>query len=116
MSPTQRTLRWLREQGYTAAVVEHWNQYAHVRQDLFGFADVVALHPDHRGVLAVQCTTGANTGARTHKLGQLSPVELWIATGNRVWVVGWRQVGPRGKRKRWEPKVIDLSTPDGGRQ
>ena len=43
-SPTARSLELLRELGYTAKVVEHWNQYAKIRQDLFG-VDILALKP-----------------------------------------------------------------------
>ena len=35
-SPTQRTLKYLRDKGYTAQVVEHWNAFAKRRIDLFG--------------------------------------------------------------------------------
>lgn len=56
-SPTQRSLRYLREQGYLPAVVEKWNPHAHVRQDLFGFVDIVAVRRDE--TLAVQACSGA---------------------------------------------------------
>jgi hypothetical protein len=36
MSPTQRSLAHLRRLGYQARVVERWNPFARVRQDLFG--------------------------------------------------------------------------------
>ena len=39
----QRTLAWLREHGYEAAKTEHFNWKAKVRQDLFGFIDVLAV-------------------------------------------------------------------------
>ena len=42
-SPTQLSLKKLREEGYTVAVVEHWNSFARIRQDLFGFIDLLAL-------------------------------------------------------------------------
>ena len=61
-SPTARSLALLRELGYTAKVVEHWNQYAKIRQDLFGL-DILALKPGEP-VLVVQATTGSNHVAR----------------------------------------------------
>ena len=42
-SPTQLSLKKLREEGYIVAVVEHWNSFARIRQDLFGFIDLLAL-------------------------------------------------------------------------
>ena len=41
-SPTQRTLKRLRDLGYLAEVVERWNPHAKVRNDLFGFGDVMS--------------------------------------------------------------------------
>ncbi len=35
MSPTQRTLAFLRKQGYTAAITERWNQFAHICRALW---------------------------------------------------------------------------------
>jgi hypothetical protein len=44
MSPTARSLAHLRELGYKARVVEKWNPWAKVRQDLFG-GDLIGLKP-----------------------------------------------------------------------
>lgn len=109
--PTQRSLHLLREQGYTVYVVESFNVYAKVRKDLFGFIDIVAIHPRRRGVLGVQTTTGPHLAARQSKAELLSAYRLWLAAGNAVQFHGWRKVGARGKRKLWQPLVreIDLS-------
>jgi hypothetical protein len=53
-SPTSRTLEVLREQGYTVAIVEKWNPHVRIRQDLFGFIDILAIKRDE--TLAVQAT------------------------------------------------------------
>lgn len=61
MSPTQRTIRELKNQGRKCAIVEKWNAYAGplgIRQDLFGIIDVIALDPQ-RGVVGVQ-SCGSN--------------------------------------------------------
>lgn len=42
MSPTARSLAHLRELGCRVKVVEKWNPFAKVRQDLFG-GDLLAL-------------------------------------------------------------------------
>src|SRR5512145_3126336 len=54
--PTKRSLEYLRGQGHLVAVVEKWNPHARVRQDLFGFIDVLAIRRDE--TLAVQCCSG----------------------------------------------------------
>ena len=42
--PTQRTLARLRQEGaLEVAIVEHWNPHARIRQDLFGFIDILAI-------------------------------------------------------------------------
>ena len=33
LSPTQRSLEYLREQGYHVEIVEKWNHWARIRQD-----------------------------------------------------------------------------------
>ncbi|MBI4326652.1 MAG: hypothetical protein HY674_15520 [Chloroflexi bacterium] len=43
MTPTQRSLSKLRAEGWLAVIVERWNPYDRVRQDLFGFADLLAI-------------------------------------------------------------------------
>ena len=45
MSPTQLTIRHLKQHGHFVQVVERWNQYAKIRQDLFGGIDVVSISP-----------------------------------------------------------------------
>lgn len=67
MTPTGRTLQQLRADGWTAAVTERWNQYARIRQDLLGFIDVLAFHPQN-GTLAIQTTSGDHTANRVTKI------------------------------------------------
>src|ERR1700676_5404113 len=57
MSSTVRTLAVLKKEGYTAQVVEYYNQFARRRIDLFGIIDIVALRPDE--TLGIQTTSGA---------------------------------------------------------
>jgi hypothetical protein len=51
--------------------------------------------------------------ARQRKIEGLPEAAEWLE-GRRLWVVGWRKVGPRGKRKLWEPRVVEAClTADG---
>lgn len=91
MSPTQLSLKWLREKGYEAVKVEHWNPFAKRRVDLWG-ADILA----RRGtdpLLAVQTTTRGNLNARVKKTMQERG--RWIDSGNYFVCHGWR----KAKRK-----------------
>jgi hypothetical protein len=112
MTPTQRTLAYLRGLGATAAVTERWNPYAHVRQDLFGFIDLLALFPPgsqpptfSAGIYGVQCTTGTNHAAHSVKIAQSPHLGPWLAAGGCVLLISWSKTGPRGKRKLWTPRL-----------
>jgi hypothetical protein len=104
-TPTQRTLAWLRKAGYTAGVVERRIPYQHTTIDLFGFIDIVAVRDLTVGV---QATSGSNLASRITKAKALPGFAAWIQAGNEAWFVGWRKVGPRGKVKRWKPRVVSI--------
>ena len=111
MSPTALTLRKLRTDGCMAAVVERWNHFARVRQDLFGFIDIVAVVPGAVGVLGVQaCVTGdaPKRFAKCRAEPLAANVRRWLAAGNAFAVWGWAKRGPRGKRKVWTLKEYHL--------
>jgi len=106
-SPTQRSLKLLRDRGLTAGVTEKWNSHARLRQDLFGFIDIVAI--DHKvGILAVQTTSGPNVAARIQKIKELPAAREWLLCYGLIVVHGWRKVGARGKRKLWECREVQL--------
>ena len=114
-SPTQRTLAKLRAEGWTAFVVERWNAYARIRQDLGGFGDVIAWSGDERGVLIVQATSGPNVAARITKIEGLEAAKAWLLTaGASLEVWGWRKAGERGARKTWQVRRVSLGLGEGG--
>ena len=101
MSPTQRSLALLRDQGYLVAVVEKWNPHAKIRQDLFGFIDLLAVKDGE--VLGVQSTSYSNTSARLKKIREHENLSQVLASGMRVVVHGWRKVGAR-----WEFRNVEV--------
>lgn len=103
MSPTQLTLRDLKKNDYLAQVVERWNPFAHVRVDLFGIIDIVAVHPERPGVLGIQATSYDNISARVKKLEASPNTEIWLSAGNKLQVWGWRKV-----KNRWTNKVLTI--------
>jgi len=109
-SPTQRSLALLRKLGYTCAITEHWNQYAFIRQDLYGFIDLLAMK-EGEPLLAIQTTSTANNLARIKKILALPQAKLWLQIGNKLQVIGWSKKGARGKVKHWIEtiKEIDIS-------
>jgi hypothetical protein len=90
-SPTSRSLKTLRNENWTAQVVERWNQFAKCRQDLFGFIDVVAIKADVPGVLAIQATSYSNMSARMTKILGNKNTGIWLKAGNGLEVWGWQK-------------------------
>lgn len=112
-SPTQRTLKWLREDGFKVGITEKWNPHAKIRQDLFGFIDLVAVKSGH-GILGVQTTSGANHSTRRQKILESEEAHLWLACGGHIAVVSWAKQGARGKRKVWTMRWEELNLSDFG--
>jgi hypothetical protein len=101
MSPTQRALADLRKLGYHAQVVERWNPYAEIRQDLFGFIDILAIHPERHEILGVQACSGASHAARRAKIEAHDKVMPWLLSGGRLEIWSYSRRGDRGCRKLW---------------
>ena len=103
ISPTQLSLKKLREEGYTVAVVEHWNPWAKIRVDCFGFIDIIALRENE--TLAIQTTTASNMSARVKKIADHENVGAVRKAGWFIHVHGWHQ----DDKKKWHCKVKDVS-------
>jgi hypothetical protein len=105
MTPTQRSLKKLRDEGWTVAVVERWNPHARIRQDLYGFIDVLAIRGGD--TLAVQVTSGDHVADRVKKIRSVPTAPIWLESPTRKIVVhGWRKAGARGKRKTWQCREV----------
>lgn len=110
-SPTQRSLAHLRKAGLICAIVEHFNVHCGIRQDLYGWIDILALDPVTGELTAVQTTSGPNVAARIDKIRAWPHLQAWLLR-HRAVVHGWSKKGPRGKRKLWALREVDLSYPD----
>lgn len=86
-SPTQLSLRWLREDLNTAQVVERWNPHARIRQDLFGWCDIIALGQDK--IFGIQTTSRANVPARVSKILDSKEARHWLLCDGAIRVHGW---------------------------
>ena len=103
MTPTQRTLKHLRDAGYLAEVVERWIPGANIRRDLFGFVDVLAIRDGE--VLGVQATSRDNVAARIAKIAEHPNVGHVRKAGIRLEVHGWGKMASG----RWELRCVDVS-------
>jgi len=107
-SPTQRTLKLLRDEGYTAQVVERWCSFTKRRHDLFGIIDVLAIKDGE--TLAVQTTSGSGVSARLKKMLASDTLEQILKAGWNVHIHGWRKTKVKrgGKAMRWNVRLIDV--------
>jgi len=117
--PTQRSLKYLRDNGWTVCIVEKWipprgSMKFGVRVDAFGFGDLLACRKvDIEGLglngkpLAYQeialVQTTDHTSFSKHKLKILAIPEFykWKDAGGMVLLHGWSKRGARGCRKLW---------------
>ena len=98
----QRSLKYLREQGYRCFITEHFA--FRKKHDLFGFTDILCLRGEE--ILAVQTTTRSNVSARVNKIKECEEVDFVRKAGIRIVVHGW---GYMARSKKWELKEVDLS-------
>ena len=103
MTPTQRSLEALREAGYLPVVVERWNPFAKIRQDLWGWCDILAIRKNE--VLAVQVTSGSNVAARIKKIEESETVAKVRDAGIRIEVHGWS----KNAKNRYVCRIVDIS-------
>lgn len=100
MTPTQRSLAYMREHGYLCEVTERWNPFAKIRQDLYGFIDVLCVGED---IVGVQTTTKENMKARINKIANHDNYAAVIASGMRIVVHGWHK-----KDNRWNLEIFEF--------
>jgi hypothetical protein len=118
ISPTQRTLKAMREQGRLCGIVERFLAHAGPfgrRQDLFGFIDLIAIDPVD-GIVAIQ-SCGSQFSEHVRKLQEErnEAVFEWLKHAKcELWA--WRRVKLKrgGKAMRWSARVADLSIGEDG--
>jgi hypothetical protein len=129
LTPTARSLAFLRRSGYTAEVVERWlpipfrpptgdstrppgdgqePRLRPIRRDLFSCIDIVAVRTGIAGVLGVQATSASNVAARVNKARKLAALATWLRTGNAFEVWGWSQ----GYDGRWCVRRVAIRADD----
>lgn len=102
MTPTQRSISLLKGQGYLVSIVERWNPFAKIRQDLYGCIDLLAI--GNGETLAIQVTSKSNMSARIKKIQDNEALPVMLSSGWRVIVHGWG----KGKNGRYELKEFEF--------
>jgi hypothetical protein len=103
VSMTKRTLDEMRKRGYLCAVVEKFNKFAGVTQDLYGFIDVLCCGDGE--IVGVQTTSSDNMAARIDKIANHENTAAVRKAGMRLLVHGWR----KNAEGRWVLREVDVS-------
>jgi hypothetical protein len=100
-SPTQRSLKELRKRGYLCAIVEKWNMHARIRQDMFGFVDIVAIKGED--IIGVQACVGSSVSDRVTKIVEHENYAT-VSAAMRITVHGWR----KSAAGKWTLREVEL--------
>jgi len=114
MTNTSRTLKYLRDKGWEAGVVERFLFYAgkHGRRiDLFNIIDIVAL--SKKSIIGVQ-SCGQSFSEHDKKILDSLLAIKWLKSGGRLILIGWRKLKLKrgGKAMRWRPRVKEYTLKD----
>lgn len=101
VSPTQRSLKKLRDEGYLCRIVEHWNPFARIRQDLFGFIDILCVKNNE--VVGVQSCSGVDFNKRVTKIKEHKNYNAVSCSGIKIRVQAWRKL-----KAGWACREIEL--------
>lgn len=107
-SPTNRTLKRLRGDGWTCEVVEKWIPHTRVTKDLFGFIDIIALKPGE--TLAIQATSDDGGSHGPNRVRKILAADNFAAVADAGWdiqVWAWW----RNAKGVWAPRIT-IVTPN----
>jgi len=112
LSPTQRTMKLLRDQGVTCWPVERFislpNRHGY-RVDLFSIIDLLAI--SQHTTLGIQ-SCGSGFSAHLNKLTVEKSAESieWLNGPRQLFLYGWRKVKyKRGSAAlRWRPRIAEI--------
>lgn len=103
-SHVERTLSKLKDFNFLIQKVEYFNAHGGVRVDLFGIIDLLAVHPSY-GTLGIQvCGTDWSPHIKKITEDRREALLLWLASGNRFILVGWRKL-----KTGWAPRVREFT-------
>lgn len=107
-------------------IVERWNSHIRIRQDLYGFIDIIALDTHNKQTIGVQCF-GSDFQPHLRKItlpaedGSTKIVDAakdWLYCNNKIWLLGWRKLkrknkdGGWSKLGFWTPRLEELRLED----
>jgi hypothetical protein len=114
---TQRSLKSLRENGWTAHIVEKFLPARGTmkfprRIDAFNFGDILVfrepIYALPGAIALVQCCPSASHAEHKAKILAIPEFYGWKKAGGRVFLQSWAKKGPRGARKTWQLREEEL--------
>lgn len=109
-SPTQNSLKRLRDDGWEPWIVEFFNTFVKRRYDLWNFGDIIA-EKQGEPHLIVQTTSYSGVSARVKKILAEPRAKLWLETGGIIEVHGWHKK-PKvkgGKQLVWTCRNVPIT-------
>ena len=105
---TERTLKHVRELGYSCWMVERFIPFPKphgTRVDLFNIIDILAIN--EVSTVGIQ-SCGQDFVAHKTKILENEYTREWLECADReLWLIGWRKLKLKrgGKAMRWRPRV-----------
>jgi hypothetical protein len=111
----QMIMKACRDIGRLVGKTEHWNSFAFIRQDLFGFIDAIAL--GKKETVALQSTDMSKRWPHINDIFKNPNAKRWLQCGNKIEVWCWRKIivgkYKNGKtRKQWTPQIDHITIED----
>ena len=102
-----KSLKWLREQGFTCGRVESYDAYSNRKADLFGIIDYVAISPSW--TVGVQMC-GKDFASHIKKITEerINEATAWLSCPHRELIlIGWRKLKVKrgGKKEQYQPRI-----------
>lgn len=103
----------MKDAGYTCRVVERWNPYARIRQDLFGIIDVLCIKTGEP-IIGLQVTSMGLMQDHRRKALAAKELTIWLGAGCRFVLHGWDKRTKRNKdnkltkMKTWQVREEEI--------
>ncbi len=115
-TPTQRTLKAMRDKGRVCGIVERFNIHIGphgIRQDLFHFIDIIAMDVKAKELVAIQ-SCGQAFAEHHKKILETAEAPMWLHCYGKIELWGWRKLKKKrgGKAMVWVPQVRDFTMED----
>lgn len=104
---TKKTMKWLKDNGYKAWIVEKWNPWVKIRQDFAGICDIIAVGKGET-ICVQSCTTRVQE--RVDKMRASDNFHYLKQNGWKMLIVGWskKKIKREGIAFRYTERTVYL--------